>query len=196
MSGVSGVDTVEDRRLEDDELIERAVRSDTAAYSALVERYQGIAFRTAYIVAGNSGEAEDAAQEAFLKAYRSLNRFRAGAPFKPWLLAIVANEARNRARSATRRSDLHLRAASSGPEGDVPSAEAAALAADERAKVVELLNGLEPEDRLVIALRYLMEMTEKEMAQVMRCRPGTVKSRLSRAMGRLRRRIATEAVDA
>lgn len=187
---------MEDRHLEDDELIERAARSDTAAYSALVKRYQEIAFRTAYVVAGNSGEAEDAAQEAFLKAYRSLNRFRPGAPFKPWLLAIVANEARNRARSAARRSDLHLRAARSGAGGAAPSAEAAALAADESAQVVELLNGLEPEDRLVIALRYLMEMTEKEMAQVMCCRPGTVKSRLSRAMDRLRHRIATEAVDA
>src|SRR5882724_4697658 len=93
------------------ELIARAKRGDAAAYEELVRIYQGIALRTAYLFAGNAADAEEAAQDGFVKAHRALWRFRAGAPFKPWLLRIVANEARNRRRSAGRRAALALRAA-------------------------------------------------------------------------------------
>ena len=73
--------------------------------------HQDIAFRVACLAGGSAAEAEEAAQEAFVKAWRALDRFRAGAPFRPWLLAIVANEARNRRRAAGRRAGLALRAA-------------------------------------------------------------------------------------
>ena len=87
--------------------------------------YQGIAFRTAYVIARNASDAEDAAQDGFVKAWRALGRFREGAPFRPWLLRIVANEARNRRRSAGRRAGLALRAATSEVSGDAaPSPEA------------------------------------------------------------------------
>ena len=61
--------------------------------------YQGIAFRTAYLLTGSAADAEDAAQDAFVKAYYALGRFRKGAELRPWLLRIVANEARNKRRS-------------------------------------------------------------------------------------------------
>jgi hypothetical protein len=67
-------------------LVERARRGDSAAYEALVRAHQDIAFRTACLMAGSSADAEEAAQEAFVKAWRALPRFRAGAPFRPWLL--------------------------------------------------------------------------------------------------------------
>ena len=70
-----------------------------------------MAFRTAYLVTGSAADADDAAQEAFVKAWRSLGRFRPGAPLKPWLLQIVVNESRNRRRSAGRRAGLELRVA-------------------------------------------------------------------------------------
>ena len=73
--------------------------------------HQEIAFRVALVAAGDRGDAEEAAQDAFVKAYRALGRFREGSPFLPWLLRIVANEARNRRRSAGRRAGLALRAA-------------------------------------------------------------------------------------
>ena len=92
------------------ELIARAKRGDAAAYEELVRMYQGIAFRTAWLVAGNAADAEEAAQDGFVKAYRALWHFRTGAPFKPWLLRIVTNEARNRRRAAGRRDALVLRA--------------------------------------------------------------------------------------
>ena len=69
-----------------------------------MRRYQDVVFRTAYLVAGEAAEAEDAAQEALVKAYYALGRFQSGAPFRPWLLTIVANEARNRRVAASRRA--------------------------------------------------------------------------------------------
>ena len=72
-------------------LLERARRGDEQAYEELVRAHQGIAFRTAYLLAGNASDAEEAAQDGFVKAYRALGRFRTGSPFRPWLLQIVAN---------------------------------------------------------------------------------------------------------
>ena len=96
--------------MEEAKLAERAREGDTAAYERLVRTHQALAFRAAYLVTGDAPEAEDATQEAFVKAYRALGRFRPGAPFRPWLLAMVTNEARNRRRSAGRRAKLNLRA--------------------------------------------------------------------------------------
>src|SRR5919199_3415298 len=124
---------VEGRPLEEPALIERAQRGDEEAYAELVHAYQGIAFRTAYLLTGSAAEAEDATQDAFVKAWRALGRFRRGAPFKPWVLRIVANEAHNRRRSTGRRATLALRAAAQEPSGGAaPSPEAATLDAETR----------------------------------------------------------------
>src|SRR6266545_3590938 len=105
------------RPLDESDLIQRAKRGETHAYEELVHAYQGIAFRTAYVIARNAADAEDAAQDGFVKAWRALGRFREGAPFRPWLLRIVANEARNRRRSGGRRAHLALRAATEESSG-------------------------------------------------------------------------------
>ena len=111
----------------DAELIERALRGEVMAYESLVRRYQDAAVRTAWLIAPE-GEADDAVQLAFIKVYRALSTFRRGSPFRPWLLRIVANEARNRRRSAGRRAGLVLRAAEDRRPGDAaPSPESAAL---------------------------------------------------------------------
>jgi RNA polymerase sigma factor (sigma-70 family) len=175
------------RPLDEAELVERARTGDAASYELLVGRYQELAFRAAYLIAGGTAEAEDAAQEAFVKAYYALPRFRAGAPFRPWLLQIVANEARNRRRAAGRREHLALRAADDRPLDDAaPSPEGAALAAEERATLLAALETLRAEDRQVLAYRYFLDLSEAEMANALGCARGTVKSRLSRALGRLR----------
>ena len=176
-------------RSEDDELIERAKHGDVRSYEQLVERYQGIAVRTAYLVTRASQDAEDAAQEAFVKAYYALPRFRDGAPFRPWLLRIVTNEASNRVRSARRRERLALRVAERDrPSGDAaPSPEAAALEGERDRLLLDAVARLPRRDQQVIAYRYFLDLSEAEMAQALGVRPGTVKSRLSRAMGRLRR---------
>src|ERR1700704_5535819 len=135
----------------DGELFTRAQRGDQAAYEEVVQRYQQVAFRTAYIITGSSADAEDAAQEGFVKAHRALATFRTGADPRPWLLRIVANEARNRVRSAGRRHQLELRLAEgSRPGGAAPSPEAAALAAEDRRRLLSLVNELSDEDRLPV----------------------------------------------
>ena len=157
------------------------------AYESLVRRYQDVAYRTAHLITGNAADAEDAAQEGMVKAWHALGRFRSDAPFRPWLLTIVANEARNRRRSGRRQDDLALRVASARPSGDAaPSPEAAALADERRRTLLEAVAGMPERDRLVIAARFFLELSERETAEVLGCRPGTVKSRISRALARLR----------
>jgi len=181
---------MEGRPAEDSVLIARAVRGDSAAYEEIVKRYQQVAFRTAYVVTGSAPDAEDAAQEAFVKAYRALDRFRPDAPFRPWLLRIVANEARNRVRSSGRRQHLDLRLAEGFRPGDAaPSPEAVAVAADERRHLLALVNALSDEDRRVIACRYFLELSSEETAAALGVPEGTVKSRLSRALARLRTQV-------
>ena len=106
------------RPLADREIVADAKRGDRDAFEQLVRVHQGIAFRTAYVIAGSAADAEEAVQDAFVKAYRALGRFREGAPFRPWLLAIVANEARNRRRSAARRARFELHLAEERPSAD------------------------------------------------------------------------------
>jgi RNA polymerase sigma-70 factor (ECF subfamily) len=178
---------VEGRPPTEQELVDRAQRGDVDAYERIVEAYQGIAVRVAYVVCGDPAEAEDAAQEGFVKAFRALPRFRRGAPLRPWLLQIVANEARNRRRAAGRRTQLALRTAAETRPGDAaPSPEAAVLDAETRGELLAALNQLRDEEREVVACRYLLELSEAETAQALGLRPGTVKSRLSRALDHLR----------
>jgi RNA polymerase sigma factor (sigma-70 family) len=178
---------VVDRPLDEAGLVERARRGDLDAWETLVRTHQGIAFRTAYLLAGNAADAEEAAQDGFVKAYRALGRVRRGAPRRPWLLRIVANEARNRRRSAARRERLALRAAVQDRPGDaVPSPEAALLARESHERLLAAVEALPEEHRDAVACRYLLELSEEETAAALGIRKGTVKSRLSRALARLR----------
>jgi RNA polymerase sigma factor (sigma-70 family) len=171
----------------EDELVERARGGDARAFAALVHDHEEIAFRTAYLITRNAADAEDAAQQGLAKAWRALPRFRPGAPVRPWLLAIVANEARNRRRAEGRREGLALRAAHELPTGGAaPSPEGRLLEAEERAELLAALERLSDDDRLVLSCRYLLELGEAETAQVLGLRRGTVKSRTSRALERLR----------
>jgi RNA polymerase sigma-70 factor (ECF subfamily) len=178
---------VEGRPPDDAEVVERARRGDVAAYEELVQRYTEMAFRTAYLVTGSAPDAEDAAQDAFVKAYRALPRFRAGSAFRPWLLRIVGNEARNRRRAAGRRAAQELRLAEGLRRGGAaPSPEAEAEAAEERRALLRALNAMAEEDRTVIGCRYLLQLSVEETAAALGLPEGTVKSRLSRALSRLR----------
>jgi RNA polymerase sigma-70 factor (ECF subfamily) len=172
---------------EDAALVERARAGAPEAFARIVERHQGAAFRVAWVLCGNAADAEEATQDAFVKAHRALGRFRTGAPLRPWLLAIAANEARNRRRAAGRREHLALRVA--GEEAAfaaAPSSETLALAADRDADLRSAIARLGGADREVLWLRYFADLSQAEIAAALGCRPGTVKSRTSRALGRLR----------
>lgn len=162
------------------------------AYEELVERHQATAFRVAWMITRSSPDAEEAAQDGFLKAHQALGRFREGAPFRPWLLRIVANEARNRRIAVQRRERLTLRAAEArAPEG-AAAAEAEAIAGSERAELAAAISRLEERDLLVIGARFLLELSEAETAAALGVRRGTVKSRLSRALDRLREEVEAD----
>jgi len=185
---------VEDRPPQEKPLVERARRGDVEAYEELVRMHQTIAFRTAFAVTRSAADAEEAVQEAFVKAHGALGRFRSGAPFRPWLLAIVVNEARNRIAAGGRRERLALRAGEERRQEDaVPSPEAALLSRERREELLDAIESLPERDRLVIWCRHLLELSEAETAAALDCRRGTVKSRLSRALERLRAELGEEA---
>jgi len=173
--------------IEDAELIARARSGDVTAYESIVRRYQDVAIRTAYLICPET-DADDAVQEAFLKAFDALPRFREGAPIRPWLLRIVANEARNRRRSAGRRHGLALRAAEAEAPSHrtAPGPEQIVMAAEDRSELLTALNSLRDDDREVLGARFLLDLSEAETAETLGIARGTVKSRTSRALGRLR----------
>jgi RNA polymerase sigma factor (sigma-70 family) len=171
-------------------LVAAAKGGDTLAYAQLLRRHQAVAFRAASLIAGSAAEAEDATQEACVKAWLALERFRPTAPFRAWLVQIAINEARNRRRAAGRRAGLALRVGDD-PVGSLaaPSAEAETLASEERARLAAAVEQLSDDDQLVIAARYFIGLSEAETATALGLRRGTVKSRLSRALGRLRTKL-------
>ena len=164
---------------------------DPAAFGVLVERYQEPAFRAAYLIVRDAAAAEDVAQEAFVRAYRQIGTFRQGEPFRPWLLRIVQNLALNEVRSRARRRALAERTAetepvtAAGPEGG--------LVADEQAAtLLRAIGELPDDDRIVLHLRYYLELPEREIASAIGKPAGTVKSRLHRASRRLRELVEKE----
>jgi RNA polymerase sigma factor (sigma-70 family) len=178
---------------EERRLVAAARAGDKDAYAQLLQAHQAVAFRAAYLIVGSATEAEDATQEACIKAWLALSLFRPSAPFRPWLVQIAVNEARNRRRAAGRRAGLALRVSGELAEPHAASsAETEALATAERARLAALLEQLSEDDQLVIAARYFLGLSEGETATALDLRRGTVKSRLSRALERLRTKLEAE----
>jgi len=165
--------------------VARARAGDLDAYSVLVARYSALAHRTAFLL-GAGSDAGDVVQEAFVKAFRALKGFRDGAEFRPWLLKIVANETKNLHRAQRRRGLMELRVASM--EDPVEHRDPASVALKDASKTA-LLNAIKTlpdKDREVVTCRYLLDLSEAETAQTLGLAKGTVKSRLSRALAKLR----------
>jgi RNA polymerase sigma-70 factor (ECF subfamily) len=180
-------------------LVRQALDGSVDAYQALVRGHEEVAFRVAILITGDATEAGDAASEAMVKAFYALDRFRADAPFRPWLLRIVANEARNRRRSSGRRARLADRVGRTSlrASGDAaPSPEDAVISAVEHQALFDAVRSLGERDREVVALRFFAELSEAETAAALGCAPGTAKSRLHRALVRLRQAMPAEAFDA
>ena len=175
--------------LDDAAAVARARTGDLDAYEVLVARYTAPAHRAAVLL-GAGPDADDVVQEAMVKAYRQISRFRGDAGFRPWLLAIVANETRNLHRSRRRRDGLVLRAAAREdphPSGGDPADTAMAI--ERRQRLIEQLKLLDPRDREVLVCRFLLDLSEAETAVTLGLPKGTVKSRASRALTKLRGRL-------
>lgn len=176
---------VESVAMDEAEALARALDGDADAFGVLVERHQEVAFRAAFLVLRDAAAAEDAAQDAFIRAYRKLPTFRRGEPFRPWLLRIVTNVALNDARARRRRSVIVDRFATLlRRDADIP--QAAVESADATAGILAAIGELPDDDRVVLYLRYFLELPEREIAAALDRPAGTVKSRLHRASGRLR----------
>ncbi len=155
-----------------------AQRGSADALEKLFRAHWPRAYRAALLVVGDAAAAEDIAQESFLAAVRSLDRFDRRRPFGPWLHRIVVNRAIDftRARRLRREIDLERIAEPAGAERELDSrAEEIAVA----------LSSLGPEQRAVIVLRYLLEYTPGEIAEILGLPRGTVNSRLRRGLDRL-----------
>jgi RNA polymerase sigma-70 factor (ECF subfamily) len=169
-------------------LVSAARDGDTTAFAELVAPHLDVAFRAAFLITGSASDAQDATQEGLVKAWLALERFRAGAPFRPWFVRIVINEAHNRRRATGRQAGLALRLAQAGApiEAATLGAEAVTLASERRARLLAAVGGLREDEQLVIAARYFLGLSEAETATALSLRVGTVKSRSSRALARLR----------
>lgn len=177
-------------------VIARAQRGDTAAYEALMRAYQQIAFRVAFLVTHDEQEAADAAQDAFIRAYRALGSFNVEQPFRPWLLRIVTNLAINRLRAAQRRMramDSYARELIAGD--DRPSPDGHLARVDQSDQLFQAVRKLAPDEQSLITLKYWMELPESELAEIFNVPVGTIKSRLHRTLGHLRDIIRVEFPD-
>jgi RNA polymerase sigma-70 factor (ECF subfamily) len=167
----------------DRELVIRALEGDQQAFAKLVDAYQSSVYNLAYRMLGDGGEAEDAAQEAFIRAYRHLNSYDTSRPFKTWLLSITSNHCIDRIRkrrliwlSLDDILPIHPALASSEPDP-----EEAAVEHERSAMIQKMLAELSPEHRAVIVLHYWHAMSCAEIAETLGTTESTVKSRLFRA---------------
>jgi RNA polymerase sigma factor (sigma-70 family) len=172
---------------DEQELVARAQRGDAGAYELLVRQHEQIAFRVAYLLSRDESEAADAAQDAFVRAYKALSSFERGRPFRPWLLRIVTTQALNRLTAAQRRQRMTERyAAHSLVSEPGPSAEHAVEAHERAERLGQAVRRLRPDEQTLIYLRYFLDLPEAEVAEVLKTAAGTVKSRTHRTLARLR----------
>jgi RNA polymerase sigma-70 factor, ECF subfamily len=159
----------------------RGAQSGSASdLEALFRRHWPAAYRAAYLVVHDAAAAEDIAQEAFLAAVRALDRFDRRRPFGPWLHRIVVNRAIDWARARALRREV---------VGDAVAEAAAPEQRSDDGTIVGLLSTLSPEHRAVIVLRYLLEYTPGEIAELLDLPRGTVNSRLRRGLDALEEHV-------
>ena len=169
----------------DTELVARARAGDAAAFGALVGRHQAAALRLAAVICGSTADAADIAQEAFVKAHRSLSRLTDPAMVRSWMLRIVANEAKNHLRGRARRRQRDDRYGS-WVVGSAPDPEVSALDAEAARDLALALGRIGARDRQVLGYRFFAGLSESETALAAGIPIGTVKSRTARALARLR----------
>jgi RNA polymerase sigma-70 factor (ECF subfamily) len=180
------------RRLDDDlPLVVRARAEDTEAFEALVRKYQGWVFTLTYRMLGDRADAEEVAQEIFLKAYRGLGRFKGDARFSTWLYRIATNHCLNhlesrRRRAGPRSNPGHLVETVSDP---APRPDQVVEQEDARRLVQQALLRLTPEHRSILVLREIQGLSYEEIGELLGLESGTVRSRLHRARMELKERL-------
>ena len=167
--------------IEESELLALAQNGNDEAFTQLVERYQNPVFNLCYRMLGDSQEAEDAAQEAFWRAYQAIRRYDRSRPFATWLLSITAHyciDQQRKRRLPTLEIDDWMEEVL--PD-NTPDPERATGAQEEKDRIHQMLAALNPQDRAAIVLRYWYEFSEEEISQALQLSVSAVKSRLHRA---------------
>jgi RNA polymerase sigma-70 factor, ECF subfamily len=176
--------------LEEQLLVTNAQRGDQSAFTQLVEKYQTPVYNLAFRMLGNASDAEDAAQETFLRAYTQLKGFQVDRSFATWLLSIDAHHCIDRLR---RRRFLWLSLEDEVLEdslaSDTPTPDDLILQAESEQQVVALLERLSPANRVVVVLRYWHDQSIEEIARTTGDSIGAVKVRLHRARQALAREM-------
>ncbi len=189
----------------DHELVRQTLAGDTHAFEMIVERHQQAVYRILYRLLRNKQEAEDIAQEAFLRCYRHLEKYDQDRPFAPWLYRIATNLALSRLRhlvkhqsvswddydnrfSETEETTTGWQVGLADREGPSRSLDPAAAweKREVRSEIVQALRSLKPPDQLIIILRYFEELSYEEIAYVMQTRRNNIEVRLFRARQKLR----------
>jgi RNA polymerase sigma-70 factor (ECF subfamily) len=174
------------------DLVIQARQGDKTAWETLVGQHQQAVFRLAYLLLGDADEADDVAQEAFIRAFRSLDRFDLARPLRPWLLRIATNLAYNRRRAMGRYLAALQRLFWAAPEAEAITRPDEQVAAGETKILWQAVRRLNQTDQEIIYLRYFLELSVAETAETIGVAPGTIKSRLSRALARLRQVVEQE----
>ncbi|MBL8119466.1 MAG: sigma-70 family RNA polymerase sigma factor [Anaerolineae bacterium] len=178
------------------EWVSAALQGDQDAFGDIVYAYQDAVYNLCYRMLGERGEAEDAAQEAFLRAYLNLNRYDPSRSFKTWVLSIASNYCIDR----LRRRRLQWMSLDDEPvmdrlslHSDDPEPEGATLDRERSAAIQALLSELSPDYRAVVILRYWYDYSYAEIADILDTTESAVKSRLFRARQALADQLGSDA---
>jgi RNA polymerase sigma-70 factor (ECF subfamily) len=179
-------------------LIDKIKKGDVESFNILVEKYQKQVFNIAYRFVGNYEDANDIAQETFLKVYRSIKSFRKEASFKTWLYHITTNVCKDELRKKKKTKLVSLDAPVSGNDGQeferqfessVLSPEEKYAIKEEQKFVQKIINSLPEDYRIVLVFRELQELSYQEISDILNCSIGTVKSRLNRGRKQLKEKM-------
>jgi RNA polymerase sigma-70 factor (ECF subfamily) len=178
----------------DAKLVRAALGGDRAAFGKLVGRYERILLSLCRQKLRNRQDAEDTAQETFLKAYRKLDSLQDPRRFGPWVYGIAFRAAIDKHRTRTRSGRLlslenYREAGGEDPQATGPDAHAQAASHEERGIVLQALADMEPHYALVLTLRYQKHMSYKEIAEHLDEPAGTIANRLHRAVKKLREQL-------
>lgn len=183
----------------EEQLVKKSLQGDTQAFEELVLIHQNKVYKLAYRYMGNEEDAYDMTQEAFLKAYRSLRSFKGDSSFSTWLYRVTTNVCLDELRRRKRRiAPVSLDEPLATNDGDEvekeiadksPTADILYEQKEFSQYIQNLLNDMKPEHKTAIVLRDVMELSYEEIAEVLNCSIGTVKSRISRARNALRKKM-------
>lgn len=180
--------------VDENKLVNKAVKGDNSAFEALMEKHMGIIYNIALRMAANQDDAEDMTQEIMIKIFRSLGSFKGNSKFSTWIYRVAVNTCLDELKKKKNKKHLSLDAEISGDDGenqieikdDSPSPEKLAEQNELRDMVAAAVKLLSDEHRAVIVLRDIRGMSYSEIAGILGCSDGTVKSRISRARAQLK----------